>query len=94
MSSKSTTTKLIHDIQPDNMWGFGKSMAILNYMTTGLVYEKKIPVTYIDTDEEEIEVEVYHECDLRDYPEVCGDCWDRHLDNVAQMQEDNYRDSL
>ena len=91
------SSKLIHDIQPDNMWGgFGQSMAILNYMTTGLVYKVKIPVTYIDTGEFQVDVEVdsvaeEHNCDWRDYPEVCQDCYENHIDGLAQMQEDEYR---
>lgn len=85
--------KKIHDIQPDNMWGgFGQSMAMLNFMTTGLVYTKKIPVTYVDTGEYEIEVNVLHECDMRDYPEVCNDCFEHHVELAQQMDEDNYRE--
>ncbi len=87
------STKLIHDIQPDNMWGgFGQSMAILNYMTTGLVYTKKIPVTYIDTGEFEVDVNVEHSCDWRDYPEVCEQCFENHIDGLQQFEEDNYRE--
>lgn len=81
-----------HDIQPDNMWGFGQSVAMLNFMTTGLVYTKKIPVTYVDTGEFEVDVEVEHYCDMRDYPEVCQSCYENHIDGLQQFQEDNYRE--
>jgi hypothetical protein len=78
------------------MWGgFGQSMAILNYMTTGLVYKVKIPVTYIDTGTFNVPVNVQedvHSCDWRDYPEVCQDCYENHIDGLTQFEEDQYRD--
>ena len=80
-----------HDIQPDNMWGLGQFTAMLNHMTTGLVYTKKIPVKYIDTGEYEVDVEVEHACDWRDYPEVCEQCFENHIDGLQQFEEDNYR---
>lgn len=79
-----------HDIQPDTMWVFGKAVAQLNYMTTGLIYTKKIPVTYVDTGE--YEVEVTHYCDMRDYPEVCEKCAENYLEGKAQLEEDMYRE--
>ena len=82
-----------HDIQPDNMWGLGQFTAMLNFMTTGLVYIKKIPVTYVDTGEFEVEVTTDHACDGRDYPEVCEQCFENHIDGLAQFEEDNYRDT-
>lgn len=87
--------KLIHDIQPDNMFfGLGKSIAQLNFMTTGLVYTKKIDVRYIP-DQEYIEVNKFdeeHHCDFRDYPEVCEECYENHMDGYKQFKEDEYRE--
>ena len=83
---------LIHDIQPDNMFfGLGKSVAMLNFMTTGLVYTKKIPVTHIMTTPQIVEVETEHYCDMRDYPEVCVECYENHIEGLNQYAEDTYR---
>ena len=81
----------IHDIAPNNML-LGNTIAQLNYLTTGLVYEKKIPVTHIMTLPRKVDVDIEHYCDFRDYPEVCSVCFEHHVELARQMDEDRYRD--
>ncbi len=86
------SSKLIHDIQPDNMWGgFGQSMAMLNFMTTGLIYNKKIDVKYIDTGEYEVEVTVDDGCDDLPYWKKCEYHLDEYIDGKQQFEEEQYR---
>lgn len=65
--------------------------AELGYLAQGLTIRKKVITVDYQPTEYDIEVEVEHFCDMRDYPEICEECYENHREGLNQYAEDVYR---